>query len=42
MYKSVQCLKERPIVPVLFWYFKYVCAYVCMGICKCGCIYVYL
>ena len=31
-------------IPVLFWYFEYVCACVCMGICicKCGCNYVYL
>ena len=29
-------------IPVLFWYFEYVCACVCMGICICGCINVYL
>ena len=36
--------KRKTIIPVLFWYFEYVCACVCMGICicKCGCIYVYL
>ena len=36
--------KRKTIIPVLFWYFEYVCACVCMGICicKCGCINVYL
>ena len=36
--------KRKTLIPVLFWYFEYVCVCVCMGmcICKCGCIYVYL
>jgi len=36
--------KRKTIIPVLFWYFEYVCACVCMGICICkyGCIYAYL
>jgi len=36
--------KRKTTIPVLCWYFEYVCACVCMGICtcKCGCIYVYL
>ena len=34
--------KRKTIIPVLFWYFEYVCACVCICICKCGCIYVYL
>ena len=36
--------KRKTTIPVLFWYFEYVCACVCMVICicKCGCMYVYL